>query len=118
MRLLLDQDIYAVTAAFLRAAGHDVLTAADAGAHAASDDALLRLAAGQQRILVTRDRDFGALVFLKGMGTGVVYLRFGPSDLEAGHLELGRVLSAYSFEELSRAFVVVETGRHRFRRIG
>ena len=44
--------------------GHDVLSARDGHGHA-SDEALLALAHGQNRVLVTEDKDFGELVFLR-----------------------------------------------------
>ncbi len=117
MRLLLDQDVYASTAAFLTDSGHDVLRAAEAGLSRASDEELLRASQEQNRLLVTRDRDYGNLVFLKSLGAAVVYLRLRPSTQMAVHEGLGRVLEAYSQDELAKAFVVVEPGRHRFRRV-
>lgn len=117
MRLLLDQDVYAITSRFLVGLGHDVVLAAQIGHSRADDWVLLRLAQEQDRILVTRDRDFGGLVFLKGLRSGVIYLRGLPSTLNAVHQELARVLVSHSEEELMRAFVVIEPGRHRLRRL-
>jgi uncharacterized protein with PIN domain len=54
MKLLLDQDIYAITARYLRALGHDVLTAADLESSRVSDETLLLMAQEQGRIFVTR----------------------------------------------------------------
>ena len=117
MRLLLDQDVYAVTVRFLRDGGHDVLTAADIGGSRAADETLLTMAHEQARIFVTRDRDFGGLVFVRGFGAGVMYLRLEPATLHAVHEELTRVLQSYAEDALQNAFVVVEPGRHRFRRL-
>ena len=117
MRFLLDQDIYALTARFLTELGHDAVPVAAIGLSQAADSQLLQVATEQGRILVTRDRDFGMLVFLKKLGVGVIYLRIAPSTLEAIHQELHRVLGFYSQDELRGAFVVVEAGRHRFRKI-
>ena len=44
--------------------GHDVLSARD-GYGNASDEALLALAYNEERVLVTEDKDFGELVFLR-----------------------------------------------------
>ena len=63
MRFFLDQDVYAVTARFLKEAGHDVITASELEMSEASDSALLEAAHQDSRIFVTRDRDFGGLVF-------------------------------------------------------
>ena len=79
---------------------------------------MLQLAQQQGRILVTRDRDFGGLVFVRGFKSGVVYLRILPSTQNVVHQELARVLVSHSEEELMRAFVVIEPGRHRFRGLG
>jgi predicted nuclease of predicted toxin-antitoxin system len=117
MRFLLDQDVYAGTIRFLREAGHAVLTAADIGASRALDETLLTTAHEQARIFVSRDRDFGALVFVRGFGAGVIYLRVEPATLQDVHQELAHVLASYTEEALRNAFVVVEPGRHRFRKI-
>ena len=116
MRFLLDQDVYAVTARFLIDAGHDVLLVAQLGLSQANDEDILRAAQEQNRILVTRDRDYGNLVFLRAIGTGVIYLRILPTTINAIHKELARITQIYSEEELAGAFVVVESDRHRFRR--
>ncbi|MFH0814187.1 MAG: DUF5615 family PIN-like protein [Pseudomonadota bacterium] len=117
MKFLLDQDVYSVTARFLRDLGHDIISAAEIGCAQATDLELLNAAQKQERIFVTRDRDFGGLVFIRGIKTGVIYIRILPSTLKVVHKEIEIVLKSYSEEELKSAFVVVETGRHRFRRI-
>lgn len=72
MKFLLDQDVYAVTAQFLISLGHDVVLAGQFGLSRADDETLLRKAQEQARIFVTRDRDFGSLVFVKAVGSGVL----------------------------------------------
>lgn len=117
MKFLLDQDVYNITARFLKNLGHDVITAGEIGCSRAADVDLLRIAQENDRIFVTRDRDFGGLVFVKGLGAGVIYLRIFPSTLHLAHKEIEKVLMSYSEDELKRAFVVIEHGRHRFRRL-
>ena len=46
--------------------GHDVLSARERFPNA-SDEALLALAREENRVLVTEDKDFGELVFLRGL---------------------------------------------------
>jgi predicted nuclease of predicted toxin-antitoxin system len=96
MKFLADQDVYAVTVRFLRGLGHDVISATQMGLAQADDVELLRVAHEQDRILVTRDRDFGSIVFVQGNGPGVIYLRILPSTEGAVHAELERVLTLYS----------------------
>lgn len=117
MRLLIDQDVYAATARLLKALGHDAVPVADIGLSKAADETLLKVAQEQKRILVTRDRDYGSLVFLKSLGAGVLYLRMLPNTQDAVHAELTSVLGLYSQEELGKAFVVIEAAGHRIRRL-
>jgi predicted nuclease of predicted toxin-antitoxin system len=117
MKFLLDQDVYAATLRFLKSLDHDVVPVAQIGLSQADDSDLLKKAQEQDRIFVTRDRDFGGLVFISGLGAGVIYLRLLPSTQNVVHRELERVLKTYSEDELKGAFVVVEPGRHRFRKI-
>ena len=117
MKFLTDQDVYAITGRFLSGLGHDVVTAAQLGLAQAEDAELLRIAQEQGRIFVTRDRDFGGLVFVQGGGAGVIFLRMLPVTQNAVHAELERVLALYSEPELQGSFVVVEPGRHRLRRL-
>ena len=117
MRFLIDQDVYAATARFLRHLQHDVVQVAQIGLSQADDTELLRVAQEQNRILVTRDRDFGNLVFVQALGAGVIYLRILPSTQQTIHSELEKVLTIYSEAELGRAFVVIEPRGHRIRRL-
>ncbi len=63
MKFFLDQDVYAVTVHFLKNLDYDVLQAAQIGLSRAKDEELLKKAQEQNRIFVTRDRDFGRIIF-------------------------------------------------------
>ncbi len=117
MKFLLDQDVYAATFLFLKSLGHDIVTAAEIGCSRSADIDLLHIAHEQERIFITRDRDFGQLVFVADLKAGIIFLRVLPSTLEVVHQELNVVLTSHSEAELKRAFVVVEPGRHRFRKL-
>jgi predicted nuclease of predicted toxin-antitoxin system len=117
VRFLVDQDVYALTTRLLREWGHDVVTAPNLGLSRAADVELLAVARKQTRILVTRDKDYGALVFVDEKAGGVVLLRMMPSTVVAVHQQLKHVLESYSEAQMMSAFVVVEAGQHRFRRI-
>ncbi len=117
MRFVADQDVWQVTISFLRALGHEVQRVADVGLAQASDEQVLGYAQGEGRILVTRDKGFGGLVFAgRRAHSGVILLRMSPEDVQLVHQELERCLGEHSAEELGRCFVVVEAGRHRLRR--
>jgi hypothetical protein len=46
-----------------------------------------------------------------------MYLRILPSTLTSVHQEIEAVLQAHTEEELNKAFVVIEQGRHRYRKL-
>jgi predicted nuclease of predicted toxin-antitoxin system len=115
MKFLADQDVYASTVELLRANHHDVATARELGLSQASDLKLLQTANEQLRVLITRDRDFGSLIFGSSIRGGAIYLRLTPSVLSSVHAELLRVLDEIPAEKLHHCLVVVEPGRHRLR---
>ena len=117
MNLFLDQDVYYITSEYLRNTGHDVIRASEVGLARVTDEDILNWCKRQRRILITRDKDFGELVFLRDISAGVIFLRASLALLEPVHRELRSILEKYSEGELRKAFVVVEPGRHRFRKL-
>lgn len=115
MNLLADHDVWAATLEVLIAEGHDVVTAREVGLAQAPDRTLLQEADARDRLLLTRDRDFGRLVFVGGHRGGVLFLRIKPSTQTVVHEELRQVLDIHAFDELRHAFTVVEPGQHRIR---
>lgn len=93
-----------------------MVTASERGWSRVAESELLARAAEESRVFVTRDRDFGELVFVQQLGAGVLFLRILPSNVALVHAEPDRVLALYAETELRKAFVVVEPGRHRIRR--
>jgi predicted nuclease of predicted toxin-antitoxin system len=70
------------------------------------------------RIFITRDKDFGNLVFFeKELSNGVILLRGKPLETELIHKELKTIFKSHSEEELKRNFCVVESRRHRIRKL-
>ncbi|WP_019505449.1 DUF5615 family PIN-like protein [Pleurocapsa sp. PCC 7319] len=117
MKFLFDQDVYAITAKFLISSGYDLIHVTEISLSQASDEEILKIAQEQNLIIITRDRDYGNLVFVRLMGAGVIYLRMLPNTLNEVHQELIRVLETYSEQDLSKAFVVVESNGHKFRKL-
>ncbi len=116
MKFLLDQNVYFKTALFLKNLGHDVLRVAEIGLESAPDEKLLQKAQELDRILVTRDKDFGNLVFVKGMKIGVILLRLDPSNVDRVHCVLERVLTSLSEQEAKRSFLVIDHNKYRVRK--
>src|SRR4051812_25262357 len=83
MRFLLDENAEFRIAAFLKDQGHDVTAIAHDYPASLPDSEVLQLAVSEQRILITNDRDFGALIFHQRLPhTGVIYFRL-PLDTTA-----------------------------------
>jgi predicted nuclease of predicted toxin-antitoxin system len=76
MKFLADENVERPIVETTRALGHDVAYASEMS-RGADDDQLLNLASREQRVLITSDKDFGELVYLRGqVATGILLLRF------------------------------------------
>lgn len=76
--LLTDENILDDVVVFLRNAGFDVKDVKEENLRGSSDLALLQLAHGENRVVVTHDADFGKLVYTQAIDfTGILYLRPG-----------------------------------------
>jgi predicted nuclease of predicted toxin-antitoxin system len=118
MRFLADQGVWKITVDTLRNWDHDVVTAKELGMARASDIELLTEAKQVNRLFITRDKEYGSLVFLTNIECrGVIFLRITPETTEEVHSELGRLLEEHSEEDLQRSFTTVELQRHRIRHI-
>lgn len=78
------------------------------------DEALIKLAKAEKRILLTNDKDFGELVFLqKKLSHGIILLRVKGQETDLKVKLIKRVMKEYS-EKLSGHFVVVTKEKFRF----
>ena len=76
MRFLVDLNLSPRLADGLRAAGHDVVHAADLGLFAAPDEVVLSRALQDERVVMSADSDFGTLLARSSaVGPSVLYLR-------------------------------------------
>ncbi|HEX4952726.1 MAG TPA: DUF5615 family PIN-like protein [Thermoanaerobaculia bacterium] len=77
MRFLADENVEAPVVASLRAKGFDVVLASER-LSGSPDPWVLSLATSDQRVLITNDKDFAELTFLRGHAAiGIVLLRLG-----------------------------------------
>lgn len=74
MKLLLDANLSPEVGRCLKGAGHDAIHVADIGLLTATDPEILRAAAKEERILLTADSDFGALLALGSLASPSVLL--------------------------------------------
>jgi len=107
MKFLLDQSSDARLVPYLRSRGHDTTRIAADYPGGIPDTEVLAIAAREDRMLITDDRDFGELVFLQRRPhTGVIYLRLGEyADLATKITRLDFVLDHYA-ERLDQFLVV------------
>ncbi|MEK7083755.1 MAG: DUF5615 family PIN-like protein, partial [Patescibacteria group bacterium] len=93
MRLLADENISVRVVAELRQAGHDVLSIVEI--HPNADDAwIIARALKEKRCIITYDKDFGELVFLKSQRHyGVILLR---TENELWRAQAGVLLDFFS----------------------
>jgi predicted nuclease of predicted toxin-antitoxin system len=117
-RFLVDEDLPRSVAAIARRRGLDVVHCVDVGLRASPDDRLLAAAVGQQRVLVTADREFGnILLYPPEQHEGVLLVRIRET-VEPDHRidVVVSALVALQDQNLHAAVVVVEIGRIRTRR--
>ena len=93
--------------------GHDVLSARDGYSHAA-DETLLALAYRERRVLVTQDKDFGELVFLRRLPHPCIVRLVGLGVTETVDA-MQHLIERHCDEMRSGAIVVVTAGRVRIR---
>ena len=118
MRILTDQDVYKTTIDNLIKWGYDVTTAKELNMDKATDEALLAMANKLDCLLITRDKDFGAILFLrKELSTGVILLRGNPNQIDDLHIQLKRLLHEHSEDKLKASICVVEHNKYRIRRL-
>jgi predicted nuclease of predicted toxin-antitoxin system len=114
MRFLADENFPRPALEAVRKAGWDVVSIAEQ-CPGVPDEDVAALCAAQERILLTFDKDFGELVFRRGLpaGSGVVLFRVTPDSPEdAAALALALVQSQ---SDLAGSFCVVTRNRIRIR---
>lgn len=116
MRILADENVDGPIITWLRSRGHDVVSATELYT-GASDDWVVRQACDEVRVIITSDRDFGELVFRRGLRPpGVALLRIRASSS-------AEFLTAFAAQwpsieaHLAGKFLVISRGRIRVRPI-
>ncbi|MBU3666628.1 MAG: hypothetical protein FGM15_12245 [Chthoniobacterales bacterium] len=116
MRWLLDQGIPRSVVGLLATSGHNALHVADIGMSSASDSLILQKAAEEQRIVVTLDADFHALL-ADSLATGPSVIRIRDEGLKGPQVADVIVGLAERFgEELDGGCAMtIRNGRLRYR---
>ena len=118
MKLLLDQGLPRSAAALLCEAGIDAIHVADIGFSAADDTDILQRAQEDERVVVTLDADFHALLALtEATSPSVVRIRIERLRAQALTNLLLTVFSECEEDLEQGAVVTVEPNRIRVRRL-
>ena len=99
--------------ALLAELGHDVLSALERNPRA-SDEALLALANEENRVLVTEDKDFGELVFVRRLPHPCI-IRFVDMRVEEKVIAMRELLEEHADAIRKDALIVVTRDRIRIR---
>ncbi|NWG88067.1 MAG: DUF5615 family PIN-like protein [Hydrogenophilaceae bacterium] len=115
MRLLANENIPLATIRRLREQGHDVASIVEIAA-GSTDEQVLRRAQDESRLLLTFDRDYGELIYVRGLPCppGLIYLRFTPSTPEEPAERLARLFGEMA-DGLIGGFVVLDRDGYRRR---
>jgi predicted nuclease of predicted toxin-antitoxin system len=112
MRFVADESCDFAVVRALRSADYDVVAVAEISPRI-GDDEVLRLARDGQRVLLTEDKDFGELVYTRGLEScGVILFRFPAGRREAmARAAVDAVNKMH--DRLASRFIVVQPGRIR-----
>jgi predicted nuclease of predicted toxin-antitoxin system len=109
VRLLIDNDLSWRLARALRQAGHDAIHVADQGLDREPDAGVARSAGSEDRILLTRDGDFGPIVAASGRAKpSVIHLRTRDGRPSAGAALLIGLLPRIEPDLLAGALVTID----------
>lgn len=118
MRLLLDQGLPRRTASLLRDQGIDAVHTAEIRLETATDDRLLIVAEDQERVVVTLDADFHALMALSGASLpSVIRIRIEGLRAEPLARLLSELLDDWNSELEAGVLLTVQPSRVRLRRL-
>jgi hypothetical protein len=115
MKIKLDENIGRRGVELLKAAGHDVMTVSDQNLQGARDETLFDVCAGEDRVLITLDHDFGQVLrFPPERGAGLVILEPGPRATPRSLLDRLQDFLAMAEVRSPRGHLwIVEPGRVR-----
>ncbi|MBS3816887.1 MAG: DUF5615 family PIN-like protein [Candidatus Thermoplasmatota archaeon] len=119
VKFFLDENMPNSSVDMLKDLGYEVGHARTSGLKGATDDEISKYAKDQKAILVSRDLDFGnVLWYPEGSHHGLLLLRL-PHDFTAEQItqKLEKFLKEIEVEKLAGHITILELGRYRVREI-
>lgn len=110
MRFLLDQNVEARIGRFLNDHGHDAPQIGRDYPAGMPDQDVLAVAYHEQRVLITNDKDFGELIFVQHLHSGVILFRLPLDSTASEKLAALENVLAVQLNHLSRFLVVTPQG--------
>lgn len=118
MKFLADMGISPQSAAYLRRLGHDVIHLADQGLHKAADPEVIQKARSEERIILTHDLDFGALMASSGASLpSVIIFRLADMRPARVNIHLEHILEVYQSFLTEGVIMSVSEGTVRTRKL-
>src|SRR3989338_2351972 len=106
------------TAIWLKECGFDAVHVRDRGMAKSDDAKIFDLAAAENRIIITMDLDFSAILALtKTNGPGVILLRMHRPNPESIKFRLGILFKSHSETDIVSSITIVEDARIRIRKL-
>ena len=116
MEILADESVDYRLVKYMRNLGYQVVSVLEA-CPGVSDDQVLKIAKQKRAILLTEDKDFGALTFrLKKSNNGIVLLRFSGIPIESKKEIIKNVLKLHA-PQLIGNFTVISSEKCRIRKM-
>lgn len=113
--LLTDENIDPELVAYLKGKDFDVLDIKEAGLQSSTDEEIIRLGNQTGRVIITEDRDFCQIIFIRNPEfTGVIYLRPG-SFFSAYHIATFDGLLAVNPDLEPPFFITAERQKNKIR---
>ncbi|MHB9109289.1 MAG: DUF5615 family PIN-like protein [Armatimonadota bacterium] len=118
MKLLLDQGLARSAVMLLREDGIDAVHVGDIGASTATDSEILQISRDQQRIAITLDADFHALLALSGSSSpSVIRVRIEGLRSDALVEVIRRTIERCHIDLIEGAMVMVTETKIRVRKL-
>lgn len=116
IKFLLDANLSPETSVFLRSLNFGVKSILEEGLGQISDEAVIKLAKKEKRIIVTHDLDFGEIYHFKEEGKiGILVLRLKSQTVESTNKVLGKFLQSelVKKKKLEKSLIILSESSYR-----